>query len=196
MKTMGVATMAVMVGGNVWAGAIPAERRVTVCMADTPNLALENGARGVSSDIFAGIGVKIQWHGSSNCPVNSIIITFSGQTPTSLMPGAMAYALPYEGTHIVVFYDRVKNKPGNVSCLLGHVMAHEIAHVLQGVKRHSESGVMKANWTGLDYEKMTWKPLQFADEDVQLINRGLEAREKALVSVATATTMGSGTASR
>jgi hypothetical protein len=196
MKTMGVAAIAVMAGGSVWAGAIPAERRVTVCMGDTPNLGFESRAKGVASDIFAGMGVKIQWHRLSNCPAASIIITFSDVTPESLMPGAMAYALPYEGTHIVVLYDRVKNKRGQVPCLLGHVMAHEITHVLQGVARHSESGVMKAQWTGMDYKQMTWKPLQFTDEDVQLINRGLEVREKALVVVATATANGSGTASR
>ena len=93
------------------------------------------------------------------------------------MPGAMAYALPYEGTHIVVFYDRVTKKPGNVSILLGHVIAHEVTHILQGVARHSESGVMKANWTGADYQQMSREPLQFTDHDVLLIHRGLKARE-------------------
>jgi hypothetical protein len=178
MKIMGAAVMAAMVGTSVWAGAIPGEQ-VMVCIGDAPNLALKNWAKGVSSDIFAGIGVKILWHGPSNCPAASIIVTFSDHTPASLMAGALAYALPYEGTHIVVFYDRVKNKPGNVPCLLGHVMAHEITHIVQGMVRHSESGVMKAQWTGMDYGQMTWKPLQFTDEDIQLINRGLEAREKA-----------------
>jgi hypothetical protein len=193
MKIMGVAVMVAMAG----TGAVSAaSRQVAVCMGAMPNLALENRAKGVASGIFAPIGVKIQWHRPSNCPAEGIIIAFSDHTPTSLMPGALAYALPYEGTHIVIFYDRVKNKFGNAPCLLGHVMAYEITHILQGMKRHSESGVMKETWTGVDYEQMSWKPLQFADEDVQLIIRGLAAREKALVTVAAATADGFWTASR
>jgi hypothetical protein len=56
----------------------------------------------------------------------------------------------YEGTHIVVFYDRVKNKPGSVSSVLGHVIAHEVAHILQGLMRlrdrHHEGAT---DWRGL-----------------------------------------------
>jgi hypothetical protein len=170
--------MAAMVWTSVPADAAPAaEPRVTVCMASMEDMLLENQAKIVSSAIFAGIGVKIQWHSSSNCPAEAIFITFSNDEPGSLLPGALAYALPYEGTHIVVFYDRVKNKPGSVACVLGHVVAHEIGHILQGVEHHSESGVMKAHWTGVDCREMTWRPLHFTPEDVLLINRGLEVRE-------------------
>jgi hypothetical protein len=178
MKITGVAVMAAMVWTSVPADAAPgAEARVTVCMASTEDFWLENQAKVVSSAIFASIDVKIQWHGPSKCPAEAIFITFSNDEPASLLPGALAYAMPYEGTHIVVFYDRVKNKPGNVSSVLGHVIAHEVAHILQGIHRHSESGVMKATWTGADYQRMAWKPLPFTDEDVLLIHRGLKARE-------------------
>jgi hypothetical protein len=152
-------------------------------MANT-DIRLQNPAKAVSSRIFAGIGVKIQWHDLSNCPTDGILITFSTETPAGLMPGALAYALPYEGTHIVVFFDRLKNKRGNVSCLLGHVIAHESAHILEGIERHSESGVMKAQWTGMDYQQMTWEPLRFADEDVTLIQHGLAVREASFAAVA------------
>jgi len=177
MKITGVAVMAAMVGTTVCASAVPAaERQVVVCMASAEDMLLENQAKIVSSAIFAGIGVKILWHGPSNCPTEAIFITFSHDAPASLLPGALAYAMPYEGTHIVVFYDRVKNRPGSVSCLLGHVIAHEVAHILQGLVRHSESGIMKAQWTGPDYQQMNGKPLRFTDEDVTLIHRGLKAR--------------------
>jgi hypothetical protein len=170
--------MVAIVGRTVWAGAVPAdEPQVMVCMASRGEIALKMRAKAVSSGIFAGIGVKVLWHTPSNCPAEAIFITFSNNTPASLLPGALAYAMPYEGTHIVVFYDRVKNNPGTVSVLLGHVIAHEVTHILQGVMRHSESGVMKAQWTGVDYQEMTWKPLQFTAEDVLLIHRGLKARD-------------------
>jgi hypothetical protein len=187
MKITGVTVMAAMVGTTVWAAAIQAaERQVTVCMGHTENLGLENQAEVVASDIFAGIGVKILWHSPRQCPAEAILVTFSNDEPASLLRGALAYAMPFDGTHIVVFYDRVKNRPGSVSCLLGHVIAHEVAHILQGLMRHSESGIMKAQYTGADYRQMTWEPLQFTDEDVMLIHNGLKVREASFAAVALA----------
>jgi hypothetical protein len=187
MKITGVMVMSAMVGTTVWAGALSAaERQVTVCMDYAGDLGLENGAKVVASGIFAGIGVKILWHSSKQCPAEAIVITFSNETPARLFPGTFAYAMPFERTHIVVFYDRVKNRPGSVSCLLGHVIAHEVAHILQGLKRHSESGIMKAQYTGADYRQMTWEPLQFTDEDVMLIHNGLKVREASFAAVALA----------
>ena len=188
MKITGLAMMA-MVGSTVLAEIVPAdERQIMVCIGSPGDIPSETRfqAKAVASDIFAGIGVNIRWQHPSDCSKQGILITFSDQTPASLMRGALAYALPYEGTHIVVFYDRVKNKPGRVSILLGHVIAHEITHILQGMARHSESGVMKAAWTGADYQQMTLKPLQFTDEDVILIHDGLRARESNFAAVAVA----------
>jgi len=69
MKITGVTVMAAMVGTTVWAGALPAaERQLTVCMGYTENLGLENQAKVVASDIFAGIGVKILWHSPQTMP--------------------------------------------------------------------------------------------------------------------------------
>ena len=108
MKLAAMTLMAAMAG-------VAAEPQVTVCMAGTEDMGLRNQAKIVASAIFAGIGVKIRWHGPSNCPAEGILITLSDETPGDVLPGALAYALPFEGTHIVVFYDRVKNKPGNVA---------------------------------------------------------------------------------
>ena len=117
MKITGVTVMAAMVGTTVWAGALPAaERQVQVCMGYTEE---DTPAKTVSSNIFAGIGVKILWYSPKQCPAEAIFITFSNETPAGLLPGALAYARPYEGTHIVVFYDRVKNRSGSVSSVLG-----------------------------------------------------------------------------
>jgi len=96
-----------------------------------------------------------------------------------LMPRALAYALPYEGTHIVIFYDRVQAAvvdPNTVTVLMAHVLAHEITHVLEGVARHSAEGVLKARFIEADYSRMSFKPLKFADEDVARIHQGLEQR--------------------
>jgi hypothetical protein len=182
MNIMGVAMMAAMVWTSVPANAVSAaETQVVVCMTDT-DLGLESRAKSIASAILASIDVKIQWHSPRKCPAEAIFITLSNDQPASLLPGALAYALPFEGTHVVVFYDRVKNdrvksRPGTASSILGHVIAHEITHILQGAVWHSESGIMRAQWTRVDYQDMLWKPLQFTDEDVMRIQRGLKGWE-------------------
>jgi hypothetical protein len=57
-----------------------------------------------------------------------------------------------------------------VGTLLGHVIAHEITHILQGVPRHSETGVMKARWERKDLQALVDHPLRFAPVDEALIH--------------------------
>jgi hypothetical protein len=77
-----------------------------------------------------------------------------------------------------------KTSRATAGVVLGHVLVHEITHILQGIDRHSETGVMKARWTAQDYSKMTWEPLPFTPEDIDLIQRGLSKHDS------TATTCG------
>ena len=58
MRITGVAVMAAVVETTIWAGALPVERQVNVCMANT-DIQVENRAKAISSGIFTGIGVKI-----------------------------------------------------------------------------------------------------------------------------------------
>jgi hypothetical protein len=135
----------------------------------------------ITTTMFRGIGVKIDWRtGIYACPSDGIVISMSDRTPATLVPDALAYAKPYEGTHIVVFYDRIVEsyRSVRVAQLLGHVLVHEITHILEGIARHSKSGVMKAFWTEIDYEQMSCKPMNFDREDVELIHAGLEARAR------------------
>ena len=62
--------------------------------------------------------------------------------------------------------------------MLFRSLVHEITHVLQGIDRHSDSGVMKALWTAQDYFQMRVEALPFAPEDVELIHLGLASRPR------------------
>jgi len=94
--------------------------------------------------------------------------------------------LPFEGKHIVVFWDRVRHKvsPAQAPFLLAHVLVHEITHILQGVDWHSETGVMKAAWDADEIREMMRRPLGFTELDVNLIRRGLEARSLVALNLA------------
>jgi len=39
--------------------------------------------------------------------------------------------------------------------IMGHAIAHEIAHVLIG-PAHSEEGIMRAQWTSTDFQRISW----------------------------------------
>jgi hypothetical protein len=128
--------------------------------------------------MFAGAGVKLIWQSDLRrcaAPAIGIVIRLEGRTPSDHYPRAMAYAMPYQRTTIVVFYDRVQ--AANVPPLLAHVLVHEITHVLQFVAVHSTSDMMKARWEPRDYIEMRRRPLQFTEEDVVRIHCGLDARD-------------------
>ena len=152
---------------------------VTVCMAtgSVPFIVLQ--AKQIATQMFAGIGVTIQWRRSGkSCPADAVQIGLSEHTPNDYLAGAQAFAMPYEGIHIQIFYDRLARsaEPRSLPSRLAHVMVHEITHILQGEVRHSETGVMKAAWNDADYDAMAWKPLPFTPTDILLIQLGLEAR--------------------
>ncbi len=180
MKITAITALVVMAGVAVQAmePGQAAERRVTVCMESDPNIGLLATVRAeeLASKMFSGIGVTLDWR--HKCSADGIRISLSDHSLEGRLPNAFAYALPYERTHIVVFYDRVQQvvQPSQQPTLLAHVLAHEITHILQGIERHSSRGVMKANWDNGDLSAMTWKPLTFSPEDIELIYVGLAGR--------------------
>ena len=182
MKMTGMAVMVVAASGL--AGVTPAEaRQLTICMdSSLGNLSMENAAKTVVYGIFADIKLQIDWRNPAKCPAEAIYVSFSSETPVNEHRGALAYARPYEGTHIVVFVDRVRYiaPPDGIARLLGYVLAHEVTHVLEGEVRHSETGIMKAQWGADEHFKMGHGHLDFAAEDVSLIYKGLDWRESHL----------------
>jgi hypothetical protein len=137
-------------------------------------------AEDVASRIFSAIGVQVNWrngwHGCRGQPSDAIRIEFDSETPLNRFPEALAYARVGDATRrIEVYYDRVEQlvERRMVPAVLGHVLAHEITHVIEGLNRHSDEGVMKAHWSTKDYQNMELKPLTFASEDIALIQSRL-----------------------
>jgi len=148
-----------------------------------------------ASNIFAGIHVQLMWSSqmqqvssaAAGCvgepATHQLAVEIVPHAPASFSDVALAMALPYadSGVRIVVFYDRVEPLLGGhhapQATVLGYVLAHEIAHVLQGIARHSETGIMRARWTDNDLKQMGIKVLAFTPEDVQLIRGPLAHRD-------------------
>lgn len=136
---------------------------VTVQLYGAQSVPLDvlQSAEATASRIFGDIGVSVSWKGYTNRPLEGVCLAIhvelSKTFPAELKPGALALAFPYRdgGTQIQVFLDRVLTCASSMQngLLLGHVMTHEIGHVLEGIDRHSEQGVMKAHWDGRDFQK-------------------------------------------
>jgi hypothetical protein len=107
MRT-GWMALAVVIAG-LGRAEITENSRIVVCLAASGasgDFALAR-AQGLAGKMFAGVGIGIDWREERGCPADGLLVTFSQNTPEKQLPGALAYALPYEGTHIVVFYDRI-----------------------------------------------------------------------------------------
>ncbi len=189
MKPHLVGSHALMILGLVLApvSAAKAAGKVRVCVNSSTYTSpfVLTRAEAIASRMFATAGVAVEWHSAAPAvcqgiqQTRTVVLDFVTNTPPSEHPGAMAYAQPYEAVHIVVLYDRIEKSadgPTQASTFLAHVMTHEITHLLQGISRHSQTGVMKAHWDAQDFLQMAQHPLAFAPEDIDLIQRGVGQR--------------------
>ena len=138
----------------------------------------------IATRAFERIGVRLDWHEgaitsarktSGFCIVEIIELQLDLTAPDDSEPDALAYAKPMStsGTRVHVFYDRVAAR-SDAPNLLGYVLAHEIGHVLQGVVRHSDYGILKAKWDGRDYGSMAVFALTFLPADAEMIQSYLK----------------------
>jgi hypothetical protein len=134
-------------------------------------------AQGVATRIFADVDIPLDWGAckpadeSSQTPI--VVRLVSGK---SYMSGVLGYAMPYR-RHIIIFFDRIETMQDPWT-VLGHVMVHEIAHIIQGVARHSDTGLMKPHWSNDDLRAMRYKPLPFTQEDLILLYSALAMRRE------------------
>jgi hypothetical protein len=189
MKTTWIAELTLLAGVTVCAAECGGQERptVTVYQLNThlvPAVELQR-AQSLGTKMFDGIGINLQWRNGmlrpiseeSECSRSAVAIQMRLDHDEPGHPRAMAYAFPFgggSGQAIHVLWDRVREASSQESSgrLLGHVMVHEITHILEGMNHHSASGVMKAGWTSHDYFLMGGEPLPFAPEDVELIQLG------------------------
>jgi len=96
------------------------------------------------------------------------------------------FALPSKtggfGTAATVFLDRVVQKARltKVSTvrLLGCVMAHEAGHLLLGMNRHSNYGLMSASWDAAEFAKIAEGSFKFFGREKTRIANNAQARLK------------------
>jgi len=156
---------------------------VTATNMNTPLLR----AKMIVAEIYSTIGVRVVWSSAhsapSGCEKNplhgKIVVAFRTGASAGRSDAALAFSNPYshEGPCVTVLMDRLKPEGEKnmlrVGFVLGHVLAHEIGHVLEGVPRHSETGLMKARWSDRETMNMPHQTLRFTAYDAELVLKGL-----------------------
>jgi hypothetical protein len=165
-------------------GLVGAERtQVDVYLNDHDDSELLVGAGTVvATGVFEKIGIHLNWRaGKPKAAAGRAVYSIRtvAHAPDSVTGGALASSelLGTGGTEITIYKDRIlrflENNRSLRSVAAGYVLAHELAHLMQGVARHSDAGILKAHWTPDELHEMFFRKLAFAPEDVELIRRGL-----------------------
>jgi hypothetical protein len=135
----------------------------------------------IATELFKRVGVRLTWH-EGEVPTGQfgLMIRTAERAPTSASGEALAATRILGLTReIIVYKDRLESFLELHSSLRkvarAYVLTHELAHAMQGIGRHSDSGVMKAHWSDQDFQEMVFLKLGFAPPDVELIHKGLAA---------------------
>ncbi len=182
-----------------WAG----ERSLTVCLAPSQTVEYDQilaQAKGYATRLYRSIGLDLRWKatcssieletlGTLSAPnLSTIGVEWVATAPVTLPAGARASARPFQttGIRITLYQDRIflllkENHRG--AAVLGHVLAHEIGHVLLGHNAHGRKGLMQPAWSNLEQSAMRHTPMAFTSEEAESIRRRLDDRSVMLAGV-------------
>jgi len=150
-------------------------------------------AEATAGTLFTRMNVRITWiegkpavADASNSEV-VLLVRFQREPRETCSSQALAYAKPFlKGRKtITVLLDRIRRVASGTcseQCVLGYILAHEIAHTLQRTTDHAATGVMKAAWDRQDNIAMASGLLDFTPADVELIRVGLNTPSPATSS--------------
>lgn len=168
------------------------DSRMTILVYDYAGVQSETllKAEQETSRIFRHSGVDITWR---PCRLHSTVpfecLDPSPMTPAlRLMPRfqpvidrvhveAMGFCTGYFATVSVGFAGQLaESGVARLPEILGHIIAHEIGHVLLPGRGHSVSGIMRAKWSSNDWMLLRQGELNFAPEQSRFLRAELLQR--------------------
>jgi len=148
----------------------------------------------VNARIFRNAGVEITWiEAESNCTTssplpsrNGYFVVITPRVPKGWTTGADSMGLALRSDayrHAYIFYDRVQEFANTMKLIrdlristtlvLGHVVSHELGHLLLRGKGLSSKGIMSEHWSSADWSRAVSGTLLFDEKDAQVIQREL-----------------------
>ena len=187
---------AMVAGGAVASAQVPAEARPSLTVnvrvtdqAQVPPRELAD-AEAQATAAYRAAGLDMVWSPASQEPeakqgaVDVRVVIVSRERTTRLcradglndkaMGIAVSGATNAHGRIAYIFYDRIFQRATTnrtpIARVLGQVLAHEVGHLLLGLNRHSDQGLMQPNWNPGESLVQT-----FTASQVQTIRRRFSA---------------------
>jgi hypothetical protein len=158
-------------------------------------------AEEVASRVFEESGIHVEW---VNCSPAEEALGHEAACPEAAFPdhlhvhivrrslnmkdsvlGVSFLSPEGSGCQADVFYEGIeriyRESLVHTTVILGHVMAHEIGHLLLGINSHSVRGIMRAHWDKEDLTRAEACTLLFAESQSRRMAQRLRtamAREK------------------
>lgn len=161
---------------------------VSACTHDRAALRpfVQSQAEDVAGRLFASIGIEVRWVPAPRCakdpPTGSVVYVYYEASAPSDAPADVSAFARFGGSRVpavYLLYDRVLSRESGfwyrplVPTVMGYLLAHELTHAIQGVVRHSTSGLMKPYWTARDQAAMVDGKMTFTSADVVLLRARL-----------------------
>lgn len=146
------------------------------------------GAQAEVTKIYRQAGVETMWRALASSPANTdasheprLTIAILSRDQTERLIPALAHnamGIAVARAHVAyVSYYRVEQLTGangvNRAHALGIALAHEIGHLLLPYNSHSETGLMRADWTTAHLLRAQYSQLFFTAQEAELIRAGL-----------------------
>lgn len=152
-------------------------------------------AKREAAGIFHRAEVKIMWIDCSSLRGQGATDSACGNpmdrshlavriVPWSSTSGGAVFGIAFlspEGTgaYSDVFYDSVaklhEEWHASIPTLLGHVIAHEVGHLLLGTNAHSRTGIMRSKWQGEELRSIAMGGLLFTPPQIESFKARLSA---------------------
>lgn len=170
------------------ATADPQERlRVKVLVHDEVGISAKilEEARREATRIFADAGIDLWWATQGVTKSRYVIIKIVPKTTSKMsrdfrVMGLAAGAKDGKGTLAYVFYDRIRDNGRGVNLpvpvIMGHVIAHEMGHLLLSYGSHSVAGLMKGGWDAQQSQRAMEHDLRFSRDEIVRIKSRLAAQ--------------------
>jgi hypothetical protein len=169
-RSTGILILTVALSG--WVEAAAQEHpQVTVVVyndAGIPAGVIES-AKKTAERIYRDAGVAIMWR-DHRAPATGATELFVRIVRRSLNLPGEDFGIAFvgddgEGVQADIFYSSIEQLTNNTSAsaaqVMGHVMAHELGHLLLGMNSHSSFGIMQAHWTEQQLRLMSKGILKF-----------------------------------
>jgi hypothetical protein len=119
-------------------------------------------------------------------PPRVIVARIANKRTPAFAPGALGWSLPaaQAGAQVTIFLEEIQRLQAqigvSVPCLLGYALAHELGHVLMHSSSHAPRGLMRAEWSRAELDRIQHGALRFSETEAKALRASLLAANDAL----------------